>query len=160
MLWCIVCVYGWIDVWMDVWISARIYLWIYVCMDGWMNGCMYVCICVCKMYEYNYYQYMYMYGLTCAHTHTHIYIYIYYMCVSLIGICYAPQAGDDGWVHWGERCFSDHTNCGVFSMENLSMNLFFHKKNVVPFRILWQYFETCLCLAFKEFIQIYSTSWT
>ena len=72
MLWCIVCVYGWIDVWMDVWISARIYLWIYVCMDGWMNGCMYVCICVCKMYEYKYNQYIYVWSYMC--TQTHIYI--------------------------------------------------------------------------------------
>ena len=77
MLWCIVCVYGWIDVWMDVWISARIYLWIYVCMDGWMNGCMYVCICVCKMYEYKYYLYIYM----VLHVHTHTHIYILHVCV-------------------------------------------------------------------------------
>ena len=152
-----VCVYGWIDVWMDVWISARIYLWIYVCMDGWMNGCMYVCICVCKMYEYKYYQYIYI--CMVLHVHTHTYIYILHVCVP-----YRHLLCASGWwrrlssLRWTVLLRS-HKLRGFLHGEPF-YEFIFPQKNVVPFRILWQYFETCLCLAFKEFIQIYSTSWT
>ena len=42
-----VCMYVWMDGWMDVWMYGCMDVWMYGCMDVWMYGCMDVCMDVC-----------------------------------------------------------------------------------------------------------------
>ena len=39
-----VCMYGWMDAWMDACMYGWMDGWMHVCMDGWMHACMHACM--------------------------------------------------------------------------------------------------------------------